>query len=415
MVGQGDCPTLPAPINVLTLDGIKAVLVVLNDAETEAINVCQSGAGVEGPEHTAARSSQLAAVRPAWWEDAVANSAAEAGGSVDFDFRGALALGSEQGSSAVNNGHEPEDERDQDDCYVTALNHFAEDDAYVSLTAVERDKYINVDTPKVYSGPTSSESEAEQRDYWKRNFIDEIMAQTAASKNDPQGDIHTPSFDEDEVDYDRDLLAPVIEEEIDQMEAWRRFRGELTLGSFALQAIAFGYTPGSFKAEINEIDMPLGTGPEQVKDGHDAEAVQLYERCLTSAQLSKDAALEGSACHKLGLSKHKTGHYEQAVELQKQYLDICRIQDDRVGESAARAALAQAYEATGDTQEAIKQLENLLSVASEAGELKAQAGACLNLGILYNSRGNHEKSVELLEQHFDLARQIGDRKLIDSA
>ena len=33
MVGQGDCPTLPAPINVLTLDGIKAVLVVLNDAE----------------------------------------------------------------------------------------------------------------------------------------------------------------------------------------------------------------------------------------------------------------------------------------------------------------------------------------------------------------------------------------------
>lgn len=47
----------------------------------------------------------------------------------------------------------------EDDCYVTALNHFAEDDAYVSLTAVERDKYINVDTPKVYSGPTSSESE----------------------------------------------------------------------------------------------------------------------------------------------------------------------------------------------------------------------------------------------------------------
>jgi len=151
------------------------------------------------------------------------------------------------------------------------------------------------------------------------------------------------------------------------------------------------------------------------KDGQDGDAVQLFERCLSSAQLSKDAALEGSACHKLGLSKHKTGNYEQAVELQKQYLEICRIHDDRVGESAARAALAQAYEATGDTQEAIKQLENLLSVASEAGELKAQAGACLNLGILYNSRGNHEKSVELLEQHFDLARQIGDRKLIDSA
>jgi len=151
------------------------------------------------------------------------------------------------------------------------------------------------------------------------------------------------------------------------------------------------------------------------KESRDSDATSLYERCLSCAQLSKDASLEGTACHKLGLSKHKTGHYDAAIELQKQYLDICRLHDDRVGESAARAALAHAYEAIGQAQEAIKQLENLLNVASEAGELKAQASACLNLGILYSGRGDHEKSVELLEQHFDLARQIGDRRLIDSA
>uniref|UniRef100_A0A6U6PGJ7 Tetratricopeptide repeat protein 29 n=1 Tax=Zooxanthella nutricula TaxID=1333877 RepID=A0A6U6PGJ7_9DINO len=151
------------------------------------------------------------------------------------------------------------------------------------------------------------------------------------------------------------------------------------------------------------------------KEGRDSEATSLYERCRDCAQLSKDPHLEGTACHKLGLSKYKTGHYEEAIELQKQYLDIARMHDDRVGESAARGALAQAYEAISGTQEAIKQLENLLNVASEAGELKAQASACLNLGVLYNGREDHEKSVELLEQHFDLARQIGDRKLIDSA
>jgi len=151
------------------------------------------------------------------------------------------------------------------------------------------------------------------------------------------------------------------------------------------------------------------------KENRDADATQLYERCLSCAQLSKDATLEGTACHKLGLSKYKTGHYEPAIDLQKQYLDICRMHDDRIGESAARAALAHAYEAMGNAHEAIKQLENLLNVASEAGELQAQASACLNLGILYNGRADHEKSVELLEQHFDLARQLGDRKLIDSA
>lgn len=151
------------------------------------------------------------------------------------------------------------------------------------------------------------------------------------------------------------------------------------------------------------------------REGRDADATSLYERCLECAQQSKDNSLEGTACHKLGLSMHKTGQFEAAIDLQKQYLEICRIHDDRVGESAARAALAQAYEAIRNTQEAIKQLENLLNVASEAGELKAQASACLNLGILYSGRGDHEKSVELLEQHFDLARQLGDRKLIDSA
>lgn len=166
-------------------------------------------------------------------------------------------------------------------------------------------------------------------------------------------------------------------------------------------------------SRLTQVYQVLAEGRE--REGRDAEATALYERCRDCAQLSKDAFLEGAACHRLGLSKYKTGRFDEAVELQKQYLDICRMHDDRVGESAARGALAQAYEAVGSTQEAIKQLENLLNVASEAGELRAQAGACLNLGILCNGRGDHEKSVELLEQHFDLARQIGDRGLIDSA
>ena len=53
---------------------------------------------------------------------------------------------------------------------------------------------------------------------------------------------------------------------ITSYEAWHRFRGELTLGRFALRAIAFGYTPDSFKAEFNEIDIPLGTAPVQVEE-----------------------------------------------------------------------------------------------------------------------------------------------------
>lgn len=50
-------------------------------------------------------------------------------------------------------------------------------------------------------------------------FIDQIVALSAANKNNQQAEAHTPSFDEDGVDYDRDSLTPEIEEEIVEMEA----------------------------------------------------------------------------------------------------------------------------------------------------------------------------------------------------
>merc|ERR1712032_887826 len=199
-------------------------------------------------------------------------------------------------------------------------------------------------------------------------------------------------------------------------EQGKNWRSAMKFHEHALQiATAADSLPLQIKAASRLTHVYQILAEQCEKESRDSDATELYERCLSCAQLSKDASLEGTACHKLGLSKQKTGRFEPAIELQKQYLDICRMHDDRIGESAARAALAHAYEAVGNPQEAIKQLENLLNVASEGGELKAQASACLNLGILYNGRGDHEKSVELLEQHFDLARQLGDRNLIDSA
>merc|ERR1719159_2359533 len=52
------------------------------------------------------------------------------------------------------------------------------------------------------------------------------------------------------------------------------------------------------------------------KEKRDADATAFYERCLNCARLSKDSALEGSACHKLGKSKYNTGNFEDAIDLQ---------------------------------------------------------------------------------------------------
>ena len=51
-----------------------------------------------------------------------------------------------------------------------------------------------------------------------------------------------------------------------RIEAWHMFRGERAIGRFALQAVAFGYTPVTFKVEFGEKDQhPPGTAQATVE------------------------------------------------------------------------------------------------------------------------------------------------------
>ena len=66
-------------------------------------------------------------------------------------------------------------------------------------------------------------------------------------------------FDEDDMPKDptdEQMQAFAIAKEITPEEAWRMMRGEQTIGKFALQALAFGYTPATFKEEFGETDRP---------------------------------------------------------------------------------------------------------------------------------------------------------------
>eukprot|EP00913_Durusdinium_trenchii_P004016 g3719.t1 len=137
---------------------------------------------------------------------------------------------------------------------------------------------------------------------------------------------------EDEV---KDVVIPeetliFLKETLEQAESARRLRSYLqcyesynSLAEFfekvpdLKSAMYFYQRCADVAAEVDawesiaKANLNLGSCEDLLNSAHHVGAtIQLYERCLTSAQLSKDAALEGSACHKLGLSKHKTGHYE---------------------------------------------------------------------------------------------------------
>ena len=96
-------------------------------------------------------------------------------------------------------------------------------------------------------------------------------------------------FDDD--DMPKDPTEKQMQEfadwkEVTTEEAWHMFRGEQMLGTFALQAIAFGYTPESFKKEFVETDKPPpGTRPEMVEPSKKAKQEsmsRLIRKCMSA-------------------------------------------------------------------------------------------------------------------------------------
>ena len=65
---------------------------------------------------------------------------------------------------------------------------------------------------------------------------------------------------------DDQMTAYADQQKITIEEAWHRFRGEYTIGQFALQVMAFGFTPDMFKNEFTEIVIPANSTPEEAEE-----------------------------------------------------------------------------------------------------------------------------------------------------
>ena len=96
-------------------------------------------------------------------------------------------------------------------------------------------------------------------------------------------------FDDDDMPKDpTDEQMRVFAEakQITPDEAWHMLRGEQMIGQFALQAIAFGYTPATFKEEFGETDRPApGTVQSMVesskKSKQDAMS-RMIKKCMNA-------------------------------------------------------------------------------------------------------------------------------------
>ena len=101
----------------------------------------------------------------------------------------------------------------------------------------------------------------------------------------------------------------------------------------------------------------------EAADEHDA-AVQVYTKCLESAQVARERRSEGLANYRLGRAFVMLGECHRAISYLEDYETISKDLGDQEGEGSACAALAAAYQQLQNDDKALAYLKTCLSIAS---------------------------------------------------
>ena len=135
-------------------------------------------------------------------------------------------------------------------------------------------------------------------------------------------------------------------------------------------------------------------------------ALQLYHKCVESAQKCWDKAAEGEANGKIGSLLLARGDPSASLPYLRNHSQIAAGLGDAEGRCRACSNLAWALDMLGDDDGALAELTLVHSISEQAGDALLQAQACRSLGTLYSKVGKLQEAVQALERHFELYKII---------
>lgn len=144
--------------------------------------------------------------------------------------------------------------------------------------------------------------------------------------------------------------------------------------------------------------------------GQIKQAIEFYERALTTAREIGDRRNEGNWLGNLGIAYSDLGQVERAIEHYQQALAISREVGDRRGEGNMLGILGVAHRLLGQVERAIAHCQQALAVGREIGDRNAEGVWLGNLGTAYRHLGQLGRSIEQYQQALAIAREIGDRQ-----
>ncbi len=143
--------------------------------------------------------------------------------------------------------------------------------------------------------------------------------------------------------------------------------------------------------------------------GRVREAIDCYEKALTSARENSSRQAEGVWLGNLGNAYRVLGDTRRAIEYYEQALTIAREIGDRDGEGVGLGSLGNVYSVLGEVRHAIEYYEQALTIAREIGDRDGEGVDLGSLGNAYSALGERNRAVEYYEQSLALMREIGNR------
>lgn len=163
-------------------------------------------------------------------------------------------------------------------------------------------------------------------------------------------------------------------------------------------------------SDLNKVYWVLA---QQLDDGgHYEEAIEMYQKCLTSAVKCIDKSAEAEANGKIGQILLRGGEAFKSLPFLRQHAQISADQGDAEARCRACSTLAYALDSLGENDKALEELKLVHLISEQAGDMHLQSQACRALGTLYSKVGRLKDAMESLERHFELLKAISVKERV---
>ncbi|HEX6345855.1 AfsR/SARP family transcriptional regulator [Umezawaea sp.] len=156
-----------------------------------------------------------------------------------------------------------------------------------------------------------------------------------------------------------------------------------------------------------EVLKSLGTAAWQV--GHNAEALDHYQRALALYREVGERKGEAAVLGNLGLVHDRMGRYQEAIDHHLQDLALCRQIGDRRGEGTTLSNLGLVCERVGRYDEALRHCRDALVVIREFGDRWSEGETLIHLGLIHRGLRQHDDALRCQREALVLMRELDDR------